>query len=71
MSFYDSLVGQSFRREGRRYTIVQCEGDTVLAAVDGDGRAEHISLSLGDVIDTLEVIEVTLTELPPERRGSA
>lgn len=70
MSGYDSLVGQAFRRRGVRWTIVRCEGTRVLATADG---AAPQVLPLAEVLETLEVPEITVTELPDageERPGA-
>lgn len=72
MSPYDSLVGQSFHRDGVRFTIIECEGSKVTAAADGGEGGESVTLPLVDVIDALEVTEeVTVTELPRQDRDSA
>lgn len=68
MSRYDYLVGQSFERRGSRLTIVKCDGSTVIAAMMHGGRVERVMVSLAEVLDALEVTEITVTELPPVRR---
>lgn len=73
MSGYDSLVGQSFRHRGERFTIVRCEGATVLATVERAGGAERVTVPLAEALEALEVPEITVTELPhsrPDRRGA-
>lgn len=67
MSRYDSLVGQSFLHGGEHFTIVRCEGAMVLATVERDGRAQQMTIPLAEVLDTLEVPEITVTELPRAR----
>lgn len=72
-SRYESLVGQSFTRNGARFTVVKCEGATVLAALLSGGRVDRVMVPLADVLNALEVTEITMTELPRERdaaRGS-
>lgn len=68
MNPYDSLVGQAFFRNGTRYAIVKCEGATVVAAVLRGGRAERVMVPLAEVLSALETTEITLTELPRERK---
>lgn len=68
MSSYDSLVGQSFTRNGMRFTIVGCEGAAVTVAVVRDGQVERVRFPLAEVVDALEVTEITVTELPSEAR---
>lgn len=64
MSGYDSLIGQAFRRRGTRWTILSCEGAAVLAVPDGTTAAAPVRVPLAEVLDTLEVPEITVTELP-------
>jgi hypothetical protein len=74
MSGYDSLVGQTFTRNGIRFTIVKCEGATVMAAVARGGQIERVPVPLAEVLDALAVNEITVTELPspaPQRRSSS
>jgi hypothetical protein len=68
MSGYDSLVGQSFRRRGERFTIVRCEGAIVRATVQRPTGAESVSVPLAEALEALEVPEITVTELPPSRQ---
>jgi hypothetical protein len=67
MSRYDSLVGQSFVRRGARLTIVECEGATVVATMTRNGRIERARVPLAEALDALEVLEITVTELPRAR----
>jgi hypothetical protein len=71
MNRYDSLVGQSFRRGGVRYTIVKCEGATVLAGVLRGGQLERVFVPLAQVLDALDVTEIELTELPRARQDQS
>lgn len=68
MNHYESLVGQSFRRRGVRFTVIKCEGATVLATQPRDGRLERVLVPLSEVLDALEVPEITVTELPDNPR---
>ena len=64
MSGYDSLVGQRFHRDGVEYTIVDCRGDAVLAFARQGSEVEEARFPLHEVLDVLEVTEMTVTELP-------
>ncbi len=68
MSRYDSLVGQTFIRNGVCYSVVKCLGATVVAAQSNGGRVERVFVPLADVLDALDITEVTLTELPRARQ---
>jgi len=67
MNAYDSLVGQAFVRNGVRYTVVRVSGATVVAALLQGGRVERVFVPLAEVLDSLEVTQIQLTELPRER----
>jgi hypothetical protein len=72
MSRYDSLVGQAFTRNGIRFTIVKCEGASVMAAVPRAGQVERVLVPLAEVLDALAVNEIMVTELPspaPQQRS--
>lgn len=69
MSAYDTLVGQRFDRNGTRLTIVECRGGTVLAT--GEDGVERVPVPLAEVLQALEVAEITVTELPRARRQDA
>lgn len=71
MNRYDSLVGQVFDRNGVRHAIVKCAGATVVAAVWRGGCVERVFVPLSEVLDALDVTEITMTELPKERRAPA
>lgn len=66
MNRYDNLVGQAFSWQGRRFTVVKCEGATVLAALLRDGCVERVLVPVDQVLDALDVTEITMTELPTE-----
>jgi hypothetical protein len=70
MNCNDWLVGQAFTRGGIRYTVAKCHGSTVLAAVLRGGRVERVLVPLTDVLASLEVAEVTVTELPPDESAA-
>ena len=70
MSRYDSLVGQSFRRNGEHLVIVKCEGATVMAEVRRTGGRERVFVSLAQVLEALEVTEINVTELPRAREDA-
>lgn len=68
MSAYQHLIGQSFNRNGIRFTVVKCEGTTVIAGFLHKGRLQRMLVPLGDVLNSLDVTEVEMTELPTEPR---
>ncbi|MDZ7670327.1 MAG: hypothetical protein U5Q16_13265 [Gammaproteobacteria bacterium] len=70
MNAYDSLVGQAFTRNGVRYTVIRVTGATIVAAMLCGGRVERVFVPLADVLDALEVTQITLTELPQDHRPS-
>ena len=51
---YKHLIGQSFCRNGIHFTVVKCEGATVLAAFLENRRMTRILVPLSDVLDSLD-----------------
>lgn len=64
MSGYDFLVGQRFVRNGVRYCVVKCLGATVVAAQLAGDRVDRVFVPLAEVLEALEITEVTVSELP-------
>lgn len=64
MSAYQHLIGASFTRHGTRFTVVKCEGATVIAGFLHNGRVQRMLVPLGEVLKSLDVTEIELTELP-------
>jgi hypothetical protein len=58
---YEHLVGQHFRHEGVRYTVIKCVGATILTAYLDNNRVHTVEMSLADVLDQLEVVEINIT----------
>jgi transposase len=58
---YDHLVGQHFARNGVRYTVVKCVGSTAITAYLRDNRIYRVVMRLSDVLDLLEVTEISIT----------
>ncbi len=61
MNPYDHLVGQHFVRDGVRYTVVKCVGSTAITAYLRDNRVYRVVMRLSDVLDLLEVTEISIT----------
>lgn len=68
MSAYQHLIGQSFNRNGTRFTVIKCEGATVIAGFLQQGRLQRMLVPLGDVLKSLDVTEIEMTELPTAPR---
>lgn len=71
MSAYQHLIGQSFTRNGTRFTVIKCEGATVIAGFLHKGRLQRMLVPLGDVLKSLDVTEIEMTELPTAPREAA
>ena len=67
---YEQLIGQSFVRFGTRFTIVKCIGTAVIAACLHNQQVKRLLVPLADVLNSLDVPEIEMTELPEEASDS-
>ena len=67
MNAYEQLIGQSFIRHGKRFTIVKCHGTTIVAAFLDNGRVSRMLVPLDDALKSLDITEVRMTDLPAEK----
>lgn len=58
---YEHLVGQDFLRNGVRHTVVKCVGATVVAAYFERNKVHRTLVRLAEVLDALEVTEISMT----------
>ena len=61
MNAYENLIGQSFTRYGTRFTVVKCNGATVIAAFMQNQRVHRIMVPLVDVLALLDDTEAVET----------
>ncbi|MCZ6854506.1 MAG: hypothetical protein O7G86_11365 [Gammaproteobacteria bacterium] len=54
MNTYEDLIGQSFTRHGTRYTVVKCNGASVIAAFLQNLRVHRMMVPLVDVLALLD-----------------
>ncbi len=65
MSFSDNLIGRLFSWGGVNFLIVEVDSDNVIAVCRNEhGRLERVRTPTARVLQTLDVIEVTLSEVP-------
>ncbi len=58
---YENLIGQSFTRHGTRFTVVKCNGATVIAAFMQNQRVHRMMVPLVDVLALLDAAEAMET----------
>ncbi len=57
---YEHLIGQSFTRHGTRFTVVKCNGASVVAAFFENQRVHRMMVPLVDVLALLDDPEVMI-----------
>ena len=71
MNPYEHLVGQDFLRNGVRHTVVKCVGATVVAAYLERNKVHRTLVRLAEVLDALEVTEISMTVPPVPKQTRA